>query len=100
MKSILSAVILVVSISISATAQYTETILHQFAIPGSEDTPLLRDRSGNLFGTIGTGGGEFYELPAGPPPRRVRVLFDFLNKFKSQNPAWRLKQDLAGNFYG
>jgi uncharacterized repeat protein (TIGR03803 family) len=82
-----------------ARAQYTETILHVFA---SDDalSPLLRDRSGNLFGTIGPGGGEFYELPAGPPPRRIRIFFNFENRFKTQNPFERLKQDLAGNFYG
>ena len=99
MKSILSAVILVVSISISATAQYTETILHVFS-SANGPSPLLRDKNGNLFGTIDTAGGEFYELPAGPPPRRIRVFFNFGNRFRTQNPYGRLKQDLAGNFYG
>jgi hypothetical protein len=82
-----------------ARAQYTETVLHVFVSAGGP-SPLLRDKSGNLFGTIESAGGEFYELPAGPPPRRIRILFDFFNRFKAGNPSFRLKQDLAGNFYG
>jgi uncharacterized repeat protein (TIGR03803 family) len=98
MRKALTVVVILICAGM-ARAQYTETILHVFASAGGP-SPLFRDRSGNLFGTIDSSGGEFYELPAGPPPRRIRVLFDFLNKFKAQNPAWRLKQDLAGNFYG
>jgi uncharacterized repeat protein (TIGR03803 family) len=93
------AVVFILMCAVMARAQYTETILHVFATDAGP-SPVYRDRSGNIFGTIGTAGGEFYELPAGPPPRRIRVFFDFSNRFKTQNPFGRLKQDLAGNFYG
>jgi uncharacterized repeat protein (TIGR03803 family) len=98
MRKALTAVFILMCAGI-ARAQYTETILHVFASDAGP-SPVFRDRSGNIFGTIGTAGGEFYELPAGPPPRRIRILFDFFNRFKAQSPSQRLKQDLAGNFYG
>ena len=80
-----------------------ETVLHNFS-PGDGGNPLagvVRDASGNLYGTTTSGGpanaGSVYKLdPAG----RETVLHSFMGADDGRDPRGGVVFDAAGNLYG
>jgi len=84
----------------------TETILHSFSRNGidgaSPESPLLMDKSGNLYGTTIAGGpyndsGILFELS---PDGTETILHSFGNGTDGAGPSGALIMDSAGNLYG
>jgi uncharacterized repeat protein (TIGR03803 family) len=81
------------------------TALHQFLGPDgmAPDAGLIRDASGNLYGTTGTGGdptcgcGNVFKLD---PSGNYTVLYNFTGSPDGASPFSGLAQDSAGNLYG
>jgi len=84
-------------------ASSTLTVLHTFTTPdGLEPScTLLRDATGNLYGTTYLGGtenqGTVFRLE---PSGRFRVLHNFLGGVDRGKPYAGLIRDNAGNLYG
>lgn len=82
-----------------------ETVLYSFAgTPDGEDprSVLLRDASGNLYGTTQYGGtnggfGTVFELSA---KGKLTLLHSFAGTPDGEDPYAGLLRDKAGNFYG
>ncbi len=89
---------------------YTETVLHSFGNPATQDgqnpyTGLIFDAAGNLYGTTYYGGihggGTVFELsPREGGGWTETVLHSFGNGTDGQNPVANLIFDGAGNLYG
>jgi uncharacterized repeat protein (TIGR03803 family) len=87
-----------------------ETVLHSFA--GGSDganpvTALVRDKSGNLFGTTGEGGGSGCGIGEGcgtifrlTPDGTETILYTFTGGADGDYPASPLNLDSAGNLFG
>ncbi|MBZ5600047.1 MAG: hypothetical protein LAN83_17190 [Acidobacteriia bacterium] len=82
----------------------TETVLHSFTGGSDGEGPLgrlLRDGSGNLYGTTGFGGtysgGTIFKLD---PTGTETVLHSFNPATEGHEPAGTLVRDAAGNLYG
>lgn len=84
---------------------YSETVLHQFTGFGKDgvyplSTPLVRDSSGNLYGTTSFGGayglGSIFALT---PTGQVKVLHSFSGK-DGFEPFGQLALDASGFLYG
>jgi len=83
----------------------TETVLHNFANPSQQGTYanpcVVRDQSGNLYGTTlygGTAGyGLVYKLQT---TGQEKVLYNFTGGADGGNPSGSLALDAAGNLYG
>jgi len=78
-----------------------ETVLYSFNLTdgGQPQGGLVRDSSGNLYGTTIEGGGNgtvFKVNPAG----EATVLHNFLGTGDGAAPTGRLVRDSAGNLYG
>ncbi len=85
-------------------ASGTEKILHTFTGGADGGTPygqLLRDSSGNLYGTTEAGGnygaGTVFEITAAG---EETVLYHFTGGDDGSGPEGGLVRDAAGNFYG
>jgi len=81
-----------------------ETILHSFAgTPDGEDprSVLLRDASGNLYGTTQYGGtnGGFGTVFKLSPNGKLTLLHSFAGTPDGEDPYAGLLRDKAGNFY-
>ena len=81
------------------------TLLHSFAgTPDGEDpqSGLLRDATGNLYGTTQYGGtnGGFGTVFKLSPKGKLTLLHSFGGQPDGQNPYARLIRDSVGNFYG
>jgi len=79
----------------------TLTVLHSFKCPPEGCSPqsnLLRDSSGNLYGTAAQGGnGEVFKVTASGTET---ILHKFTGGADGGNPRGGLLRDSAGNFYG
>jgi uncharacterized repeat protein (TIGR03803 family) len=78
-----------------------ETVQHSFNGTdlggGAPYTGVIRDSSGNLYGTTSVGGGVLYEVDAAGDYMALR---QFLVGFGTSKPEGELVRDSAGNFYG
>jgi uncharacterized repeat protein (TIGR03803 family) len=88
--------------SLSATG--VETVIHRFTggTDGSEpESGLIRDSSGNLYGTTGLGGiydsGIVYKIA---PSGSETILYTFTGGVDGGNPAGGVVRDSNGNLYG
>ena len=92
----------------SISCNWTQTVIHEFmgngdGIDPSLGPPLL-DRSGNVYGTTGSGGahiaGTVYELTSSGGSWTESILYSFTGRPNAANPLWNVVPDGAGNFYG
>jgi uncharacterized repeat protein (TIGR03803 family) len=90
----------------TAWAQYTETILHAFSSSGdgtSATGNLILDASGSLCGTTFYGGannwGTVYQISPGSGGSDS-ILYSFTGKADGLSPGAGLVLDAAGNLYG
>jgi len=81
-----------------------ETVLHTFTDSPDGSNPnggLLRDKSGNLYGTTKSGGssgnGAVFEISASG---KESVLYSFAGGTDAADPVSSLAMDAAGNLYG
>jgi uncharacterized repeat protein (TIGR03803 family) len=96
-------------LSISSPAQ-TETVLYSFPGSGSLSNPsfpngIIRDASGNFYGTTQEGGatdqGSVYELsPIAGGGWQETTLYSFTDRSDGAYPASALAMDATGNLYG
>ncbi|MGA3213348.1 MAG: Ig-like domain-containing protein, partial [Terriglobales bacterium] len=106
-SSVLTAVLLLL-LSLSAMAQYTETVIHSFSgSDGIGPQGLIADSHGNLYGTAPTGGnsgaGVVFELSppgTGSGPWMETVLHSFTGGSDGGTPVVGLTLDSRGNLYG
>ena len=80
----------------------TETVLYSFTGGGDGGYPaagVIRDSSGNLYGTTAGGGvaGVVYEISAAG---KETVLFEFTGGLDGFEPAGGVIRDSSGNLYG
>jgi uncharacterized repeat protein (TIGR03803 family) len=87
----------------SAQAQ-TLSVLHSFTCGADGQYPssgVIRDSSGNLYGTTWYGGtytwGTVFKLPKNG---QEKVLHSFTGKADGAVPSWGVMQDSRGNLYG
>ena len=87
---------------ISNTGQ--ETVIYSFTGSpdgATSDADLVRDSSGNLYGTTMAGGaanlGTAFKLN---PEHQDKVLFSFPGRRRGQNPTTALVRDATGDLYG
>src|SRR5262249_59557922 len=85
--------------------QGEETVLHNFAHDGTDAaypaTPLIMDKSGNLYGTTVAGGsvgfGTVFEISASGS---YQILYSFAGGSDGSVPLASLTLDSQGNLYG
>lgn len=102
-KLVLSLAVLVVAVLTAQSAQ-TQTFSVLYSFQGTTDggqpfAGLIRDSSGNLYGTtegVQDGFGTVFELD---PTGKETTLWNFNNPKRGQNPTAALIRDCAGNLY-
>jgi uncharacterized repeat protein (TIGR03803 family) len=92
----------------TGSGSYTESILYTFTGGSDGGAPvggMIRDSSGNLYGTTSSGGGSnvgtvFELVPNGSGGYTESILHDFTGSSDGANPVGRLLMDSGGNLYG
>ena len=87
-----------------AAGGWTENILYSFGVGIMQETGLVLDGAGNLYGTTSTGAngcGVVYELsPSGGSQWTAQVLHTFQSETDGCWPLGNLMFDARGNLYG
>jgi len=98
----------VFEISPNGSGGWKQTVLHTFAAPPDGANPLFSpvifDKSGNLYGTTQWGGasnvGTVFELSPAGASWTATILYSFTGGADGGHPAAGLVMDPAGNLYG
>ena len=98
----------VFEISPNGSGGWKQTVLHTFAAPpdGAKPlfSPVIFDKSGNLYGTTQWGGasnvGTVFELSPAGASWTATILYSFTGGADGGHPAAGLVMDPAGNLYG
>jgi len=100
---------IIFKLSPTTTGQWTETVLHRFSGPdgGNSFTGLIRDATGNFYGTTIAGGsaglGVVFKLSLISTGWKETVLHDFKGGTDGASPfiqSATLAMDASGNLYG
>lgn len=90
----------------TTTGQWHETVLHMFTGTdgGNSNAGLVRDKTGNLYGTAGFGGsgnsGTVFRLSHTTTGWKITVLHTFTGTTDGINPFAPVAFDSLGNLYG
>ena len=92
----------------TGNGSYTESVLYSFTGGSDGGNPvggMIRDSSGNLYGTTRSGGGSnvgtvFELVPNGSGGYTESVLHAFTGSSDGADPVGRLLMDSGGNLYG
>jgi uncharacterized repeat protein (TIGR03803 family) len=106
--ALVAVVALVFTLTTTASAQYTETVLHNFANASTDGqgpaTALIFDPAGNLYGTTSValgGSGVAFELSPSASGWTETILYTFpLGRGNHPSPSSGLTRDASGNLYG